>query len=79
MSQLGTIFSNPTKKLIIGNFLWFGKTFAIVEVKQFTAESFYAFFQSALAMCSATLFCKSINTLASIFRYLILLIWRAFG
>ena len=58
MSQLGTIFSNPTKKLIIGNFLWFGKTFAIVEVKQFTAESFYAFFQSALAMCSATLFFK---------------------
>ena len=62
VSQLGTIFSNPTKKLIIGNFLRFGKTFAIVEVKQFTAESFYAFFQSALAMCSATLFWKHFYT-----------------
>ena len=76
--QFGTIFSNACKKLIEGNFLWFGKTFAIVGVKQFTAESFYAFFQSALAMCSATLFCKSINTLDSIFHYLIPVTWRAF-
>ena len=65
----------PAKKLTVGNFLWFWKTFAIVRVKQFTAESFYAFFQSALAMCSATLFCKNIDTLVSIFYNLT---WRAF-
>ena len=64
--SLEFFFSNSSKKLIVGNFLWFGKTFAIVRVKQFTAESFYAFFQSALAMCSATLFCKHSYT------------WRAF-
>ena len=62
-NQFGTNFSKDCMKIIVGNFLWFGKTFAIVGVKQFTAESFYAFFQSALAMCSATLLCKIINTL----------------